>query len=279
VPIVTINSSLVPQEALMVDIVNIVSSVLGVDQSRVWVFHNTVKPGTFLATPWSLPNVGGALLNFRCKSHYKDHLVREAVSETVRLIKDHLNIEDSAVLAIVDRVPSGQLFVNGEFWNDTDSIGKSASITLNPIGIVHNDRTMLSDDNWGSVKSLITLDASVFTEESLLGLEEFSHLECIFQLHRVAENEVHTGARHPRNNKALPRVGILAQRPKARPNRIGLSVCRILRVNGLSVEVQGLDAIDGTPILDIKPYFVEFGPESEPTQPEWVSTIMQKYFN
>jgi len=73
-------------------------------------------------------------------------------------------------------------------------------------------------------------------------------------------------------------VGILAQRAKDRPNRIGITTCRIKSVSGLRIEVVGLDAIDGTPILDIKPYLREFAPRGEIHQPAWVSELMKDYF-
>ena len=73
-------------------------------------------------------------------------------------------------------------------------------------------------------------------------------------------------------------IGIFAQRGRGRPNRIGLSTCRLLGVDGTRVRVSGLDAIDGTPVLDIKPYMREFGPRGEVRQPHWADEIMGGYF-
>ena len=73
-------------------------------------------------------------------------------------------------------------------------------------------------------------------------------------------------------------IGIFAQRGKGRPNRIGISTCRLLGVDGTRVRVSGLDAIDGTPVLDIKPYMREFGPRGEVRQPHWADEIMGGYF-
>src|SRR4029077_4906691 len=89
------------------------------------------------------------------------------------------------------------------------------------------------------------------------GLDEFSHLEVIYLFDRVDPASVHTGSRVPRNNPAWPEVGIFAQRVKNRPNRLGLGTCELVRVDGTQLTVPGLDAVDGTPVIDIKPYMEE----------------------
>ena len=88
------------------------------------------------------------------------------------------------------------------------------------------------------------------------------------------------GARapRPRGREDWPKIGIFAQRGKNRPNRIGLTVCRIVSVSGLRVEVEGLDAIDGAPVLDIKPYMSGFGPRGEVREPAWAGEIMAAYW-
>ena len=117
------------------------------------------------------------------------------------------------------------------------------------------------DDNWGSVSAKITLDDGQFTADALAGLAEFSHVEVVYLFDRVDPARVQTGARHPRDNPGWPGVGIFAQRAKARPNRIGVSVCRLVAIEGLSVTVEALDAIDRTPVLDLKPCMADFAPE------------------
>ncbi len=151
-------------------------------------------------------------------------------------------------------------------------------IEVRPLGVVHSPRADLTDDDWDEVVSRIELDGDLLSEESLLCLSDFSHLEVIFFLDRVPAADVETGARHPRNRADWPRVGILAQRAKRRPNRIAVSRCRLLAVEGLRLRVQGLDAIDGTPVLDVKPYFREFGPRGEVRQPDWVTELMKEYY-
>lgn len=100
----------------------------------------------------------------------------------------------------------------------------------------------------------------------------------VYVFHEVAPEEVEVGARHPRGNPDWPRVGIFAQRAKMRPNRIGVSVCRLSAVNGLTVTVHGLDAIDGTPVIDVKPYMIEFAPRGEVRQPAWSHQLMARYW-
>jgi tRNA (Thr-GGU) A37 N-methylase len=100
----------------------------------------------------------------------------------------------------------------------------------------------------------------------------------VYRFHLVEAADVHTGARRPRGNPDWPEVGIFAQRGKDRPNRLGVSVCRIEKVDGLEVHVRGLDAVDGTPVLDLKPAMREFLPRGELRQPPWASELMAGYW-
>jgi tRNA-Thr(GGU) m(6)t(6)A37 methyltransferase TsaA len=145
------------------------------------------------------------------------------------------------------------------------------------IGRVSSPRQAATDDDWGAVESTIALEES-FEAAALRGLEEFSHAEVVYLFHLVDPAAVTTDARRPRENPAWPEVGIFAQRGKGRPNRIGLSTCELLGVEGTLLRVRGLDAIDGTPVLDIKPHMREFGPRGEVRQPRWASEIMGGYF-
>ena len=95
---------------------------------------------------------------------------------------------------------------------------------------------------------------------------------------QVDPAQVNTGARHPRNNASWPKVGIFAQRARKRPNRIGVSYCEILSVHERIIRVRGLDAIDGTPVLDLKPVMAEFLPRGGVRQPEWSAALMSRYW-
>ncbi|MCF3179501.1 SAM-dependent methyltransferase [Streptomyces polychromogenes] len=147
-----------------------------------------------------------------------------------------------------------------------------------PVGVVVGGRTEVVDDDWGRERAVIRLDSGLFGPEALYGLGDFSHVEVVYHFDRVPVEKVETGARHPRGNRDWPLVGIFAQRGKNRPNRLGVSRCRVVRVEGLDVHVEGLDAVDGTPVLDLKPYMAEFGPRGEVRQPEWATALMREYY-
>lgn len=154
-----------------------------------------------------------------------------------------------------------------------------AEVSLTPIGHVRGGRAEAIDDDWGASRARITLDPAAFTPDALAGLADFSHAEVIFLFDRVPPEKIETGARHPRGRQDWPLVGIFAQRGKNRPNRLGLTTCRIVAVEGLSVEVEGLDAIDGTPVLDIKPVMAEFLPRGTVRQPDWSRELMAGYWD
>ena len=151
------------------------------------------------------------------------------------------------------------------------------AFTLSPIAIVKNIRAEIEDDNWGDVVSVIELDPS-FSEVALFEIESFSHVEIFFLFHLVKDGKIETGARHPRNNENWPKVGIFAQRGKSRPNRLGATICKVVKREGRNLFVQGLDAIDGTPVLDIKPVMKEFLPREEVSQPAWATELMKNYW-
>jgi tRNA-Thr(GGU) m(6)t(6)A37 methyltransferase TsaA len=156
--------------------------------------------------------------------------------------------------------------------------GVFVSITLRPIGTVRSARNEPIDDGWDSIETRIDLDPAQFQPDATAGLAAFSHIEVVYHFDRVGDDEINTGARHPRGRKDWPLVGILAQRGKGRPNRIGVTVCKLLSVEGLTVRVQGLDAIDGTPVVDIKPVMKGFLPRGEIKEPEWAGELMKGYW-
>jgi tRNA (Thr-GGU) A37 N-methylase len=151
-------------------------------------------------------------------------------------------------------------------------------IDIEPIGTVVGGRGDPADDHWGPVEATIELDGDRLAADATAGLVGFSHVEVVFLFHQVASVDVERGARHPRGRADWPAVGILAQRAKNRPNRIGVSVCRLLGVDELQLRVQGLDAVDGTPVLDVKPYMSAFGPRGMIRQPAWVEELMRDYW-
>ena len=151
------------------------------------------------------------------------------------------------------------------------------SIVMEPIAHVEGTRDVVEDDYWGGEETRIVL-AAQYPDEALDGIEEFSHAEIIFFFDRLEPSKVFTGARRPRGNPEWPAVGVFAQRTKNRPNRMGATICRIVRREGRTLVVSGLDAIDGTPVLDIKPVFAEFLPAEPVTQPGWSHELMRFYW-
>ncbi|WP_336054146.1 SAM-dependent methyltransferase [Streptomyces sp. CA2R101] len=156
----------------------------------------------------------------------------------------------------------------------------SPSYVVHPIGVVRSPRSVPEHDRWGGVSSVIELDPERLRPEAVTGLEQFSHLEIVFHFHLVPETAAVTGDCHPRDRTDLPRLGILAQRLKERPNRLGVSRCELVRVDGLSLHVRALDALDGTPVLDIKPYQRLFQPEAKTVrEPAWLQAAMSRYYS
>ncbi len=149
---------------------------------------------------------------------------------------------------------------------------------VTPIGSVHASRDAAIDDDWDAVASAIVLDPTQVDADATLELETFSHIDVVYLFHLVDDEGVCRGARHPRGNTEWPRVGILAQRAKDRPNRIGVTTCRVVAVDGLTIQVQGLDAIDGTPVLDVKPTMSGFAPRGEHREPPWATELMSGYW-
>lgn len=154
-----------------------------------------------------------------------------------------------------------------------------STISLRPVGYVRGGRIAAIDDQWDTVQAGIALDPEQFASDATSGLSAFSHIEVIFHFDQVPDAEVHAGARHPRGRMDWPLVGIFAQRGKGRPNRIGVCVCALERVDGLTLHVRGLDAIDGTPVLDVKPVMTGFLPRGEIREPAWAKELMRDYWS
>jgi tRNA (adenine37-N6)-methyltransferase len=151
------------------------------------------------------------------------------------------------------------------------------SFEITPIGTVRNNRTDVQHtDNWGAVRSTITIDER-FGEACLQGLEGFSHVEVLFIFDQFPELDDYREPRPYRGRSDLPAVGVFAGRGPRRPNRIGVTCCAIESVRGRELTVVGLDAVSGTPVIDLKPTMAEFRPPNI-NQPEWVSRLMSEYF-
>jgi tRNA (adenine37-N6)-methyltransferase len=149
-------------------------------------------------------------------------------------------------------------------------------VSLEPIGVVRNNVTEPRDEEWGGVVSEIRLDAGL--AGGLLELQHFSHAVVVFLMHEARFDPAAHLARHPRDRTDLPLVGVFAQRARHRPNPIGITTVRIERVERGTLIVQGLDAIDGSPVLDVKPHVPLFDAPAHPRVPEWMERLMAGYF-
>ncbi len=143
------------------------------------------------------------------------------------------------------------------------------------IGEVKSPVTEAVDMNWGAVISEIVLKPEF--APGLLGLGDFSHAMILTFLHEAKYvPEVHL-RRHPQEREDMPFLGIFAQRARHRPNRIGVTACEIVEVTEGSVKVRALDAINGTPVVDVKPYVPVYD-RKDATIPEWMENMMKGYF-
>jgi len=145
-----------------------------------------------------------------------------------------------------------------------------------PIGFVKSSVEEKVDRNWGSIVSQIVINETL--ADGLTGLNDFSHIIVVFHLDQAKFIKDEHLVRRPQGRDDMPNVGIFAQRAKDRPNPIGITAVKLLSVHKNIIEVQGLDAINGTPIFDIKPYYPKYDLKSESTVPEWVDILMSGYF-
>lgn len=149
-------------------------------------------------------------------------------------------------------------------------------IEFSPIGYVSSTVSEAVDDGWGGVISRILLKPEY--AGALLGLKEFSHAVVLTHLHKAHYEKERHLQRRPRGLESMPVVGIFSQRAKDRPNPIGITAVKIVAVGDDYLEVQGLDAINDTPVLDIKPYYSQYDKIETPVVPEWVHRLMENYF-
>lgn len=149
-------------------------------------------------------------------------------------------------------------------------------MNIEPIGIVRSPIKEPIDEKWGEVIAEIELTASL--APGFMGIEQFSHVIVIFFMHQYTFAPATHLIRRPQERTDMPEVGIFAQRAKHRPNPIGITAVELVRVQGNILTVKGLDAIDGTPVFDIKPYVPAFDTRLNAIVPEWIKKLMENYF-
>jgi tRNA-Thr(GGU) m(6)t(6)A37 methyltransferase TsaA len=145
---------------------------------------------------------------------------------------------------------------------------------FSPVGVVHNAVKKPQMGGWESVESRIIVRREL--ADALDGLEGYSHLILLFWIDRAPEEERGAIRIHPRGDPALPLLGVFATRTQLRPNPIGLSIVPLLARKGNVLRVRGLDAIDGTPVLDIKPYIPHYDSVPQASIPAWASEVAQR---
>ena len=147
---------------------------------------------------------------------------------------------------------------------------------VSPIGAVKCPVNEMSQGNWAGIESEIQLESQY--QGGLQGLEGFSHVVVVFYLDQVEGfDPAKQLLRKPRGMEDMPALGVFAQRTKYRPNPIGVTAAELVGVKGKVVTVRGLDALDGTPVLDLKPYMPAFDGVSDARMPPWVERFMQGY--
>jgi tRNA-Thr(GGU) m(6)t(6)A37 methyltransferase TsaA len=144
------------------------------------------------------------------------------------------------------------------------------------IGVISNEVKEPVDEGWGHVVSEVVLDETL--SDGLEGIEAFSHVLVLYWMHRAAEAEPVRMRRRPQGREDMPEVGIFAQRARHRPNPIGVTAVELLRREKNKLVVRGLDAINGTPVMDVKPYVPKFDSIGSPRVPAWMNQLMERYF-
>lgn len=145
-------------------------------------------------------------------------------------------------------------------------------MALKPIATVRNDVTELRRRDWSRVVSDIAVDAAY--AEALDGLEGFSHIVVLYWMHRSPVGRGVPNRTHPQMRPDLPLVGVFATRSPVRPNPLGMTVVKLLERKANVIRVMGLDAVDGTPVVDIKPYLPDES-AAEARVPDWIGKLHQ----
>ncbi|GGV26839.1 tRNA (N6-threonylcarbamoyladenosine(37)-N6)-methyltransferase TrmO [Kitasatospora herbaricolor] len=150
-------------------------------------------------------------------------------------------------------------------------------IVVTPVATVVGGHREPADDYQGGVQSVIRLNPD-YPLDAVQGLQDFSHLTVTWHFHLASPDDVELHARSPRGNPRWPATGTFAHRNHRRPNQLAISYPRLLKVDGLDLHVTDLDAVHGTPIIDIAPYFQAMGPRGPVTEPAWPDEMLATYW-
>jgi tRNA-Thr(GGU) m(6)t(6)A37 methyltransferase TsaA len=144
-----------------------------------------------------------------------------------------------------------------------------SSMTLKAIGIVRNEIKQPLRHGWREIVSDIVVNSNL--TEALDRLDEFSHIIVLYWMHQLPAGKPLSLKVHPMGKPELPLVGRFATRSPSRPNPLGQATVRLLERRGNILKVKGLDAIDGTPVIDIKPYLPGYDSATDAKVPPWMT--------
>ncbi|TKJ30779.1 MAG: tRNA (N6-threonylcarbamoyladenosine(37)-N6)-methyltransferase TrmO [Chloroflexi bacterium B3_Chlor] len=153
-------------------------------------------------------------------------------------------------------------------WPDSGEV-----LELRRMGHVENDIQPGQDVTWEAIESQIVIDPEF--AEGLDGVEEFSHIVVLFWLDRPRDKQAPLKV-HPEAREDMPLVGVFATRAPVRPNPIGLTTVELLGRDGNVLLVRGLDAYNGTPVLDIKPYLIRGDMKPGASVPKWLQRLWEE---
>ena len=155
-----------------------------------------------------------------------------------------------------------------EFCKFLDKQDKNGIIRIKPLGYARNSIKKPTLPGWKDIISEIVVDKKY--AKGLDGIEDYSHIIVVYWMDK--EKECHL-KHYPQGRKDVPYVGIFACRCPQRPNPIGISTTEIISIKDNTIKVKGLDVIDNTPILDIKPYTQQYDSALNAKVPEWVNKL------
>ena len=141
-------------------------------------------------------------------------------------------------------------------------------MNLKAIGTIRNDVEEPGRRDWQNIVSEIVIDDEFL--EALDSIEEFSHIIILYWMHKLDQSQRSVLKVHPRGQQDLPLVGVFSSRSPARPNPIGMTVVRLIGRENNILKVMGTDALNGTPVLDIKPYIPTHDAKDSAKTPQWV---------
>jgi len=256
-----------------------VAALLDQRLERVWVLWEAIGERNYHKPDWKSVSASAApIVEIWHRDSYSQIRLAEVLQRLPEWCAELLKCNADDVFVRTFPVHPMEVFTRGEFLNCCNISGTDHVYDMVPIGFVSNGIKAPVDEGWGRVCSTIKLNTSLYRSQALNGLSDFSHLEIVFVLHRASQFPESLGERYPRGRRDLPTIGVLSQRCKDRVNRIGVSTCKLLSIDGDVLKVEGLDAINGSPVLDIKPLMRAFLPKGVTGEPQWAGEIMKDYF-